>query len=266
MQPAIKMALRVARQGSDYLKAHFERQDIAVNEPGERRRQLERVTQNIHENFSDQLQKAYKDHYIAPEGEGDAAGHALSWHIYPALGAENLLRGIPEFAVALVQKKEGRTENLLLVNPVSGEEYSSSRGRGAALNSRRVRISDIRQLADAELISNLLSHARGSDDPLLWGEISAALASQSGGVRTSGCTVLDIARVAAGHLDAAIIFRPQPEDLDIGLAIANESGALSGDFSGNPSSLESRQLVIANPKLFKEVLRTLHPFRGRLPR
>lgn len=265
MQPAIKMALRVARQGADYLKAHYERQDIAGNEPGERERQLERVAQKVFESFSEQLQKAYKDHYIAPAGDGDPAGHALSWHIYPVLGSDNLLRGIPDFAVALVQKKDGRTENLLLTNPVSGEEYSASRGRGAALNSRRIRISTVRQMDEAQIVSNLLNNARGSEDPLLWGEISAALASQSN-FRSTGCSVLDIARVAAGHLDAAVLFRPSREDLDIGLAIAAETGALTGDFSGNPSYAEGRQLVVANPKLFREVLRTLHPFRGRLPR
>lgn len=265
MQPAIKMALRVARQGADYLKAHFERQDIAGNQPGERERQLERVTQKIYDSFQEQLQKSYKDHYIAPAGDGDAGDHPLSWHIYPILGADNLIRGIPEFALALVQKKEGRTENLLLTNPVSGEEYSASRGSGAALNSRRIRISTVGQLADAQIVFNLLEHARGAQDPLLWAEVSAALAGQAS-LRTSGCTVLDIARVASGHLDAAVLYRPSREDLDIGLAIAAETGALSSDFSGNPSNLEGRQLVVANPKLFKELLRTLHPFRSRLPR
>ena len=266
MQPAIKMALRVARQGADYLKAHFERQDIAGNAPGERQRQLDRVTGKIYESFAEQLQKAYKDHYIAPESDGNPDGHSLSWHIFPVLGADNLLRGIPEFVVALVQKKDGRTENLLMINPVTGEEYSASRGRGAALNSRRMRASETKHLDQAVVTSNLLDQARGSDDPLIWGELSAQLASQAGQVRSTGCSVLDIARVAAGHLDAVVLFRPSAEDLQIGLALANEAGVLSGDFSGNPSGTESRQLAIANPKLIREVLRTLHPFQARLPR
>lgn len=266
MQPAIKMALRVARQGADYLKAHFERQDIAGNSPGDRERQLDWVSDKIYENFSEQLQKAYKDHYIAPAGDGSADGHSLSWHVFPVLGADNLLRGIPDFVVALVQKKDGRTENLLMINPVTGEEYSASRGRGAALNSRRMRASEVKHLNEAVIASNLLDQARSTEDPLIWGELSAQLASQSAQFRSTGCSVLDIARVAAGHLDAVVLFRPSGEDMSIGLAIANEAGLLSSDFSGNPSSTESRQLAIANPKLIREVLRTLHPFQMRLPR
>ncbi len=266
MQPAIKMALRVARQGADYLKAHFERQDVGGNSPEDRQRQLDRITGNIYDNFAEQLQKAYRDHYFAPAGDSHADGHPLSWHIFPVIGAENLLRGIPDFVVALVQKKDGRTENLLMINPVTGEEYSASRGRSAALNSRRIRVSEIRQLSEAVVITNLLDQARGTEDPLVWGELAAGLASQSGRIGSTGCSVLDIARVAAGHLDLVVLFHPTPEDLDIGLALANEAGALSSDFSGNPSSLDSRQLVIANPKLIREALRTLRPFQARLPR
>ena len=265
MQPAIKMALRVARQGSDYLKAHFERQE-PNGDSEDRRRQLERVEQSIYDNFSEQLDKAYKDHAIAPLNEADADGNDKSWHIFPVLGRENFLRGIPDFAVALLQKKNNRTENLLLINPVTGEEYSASRGHGAALNSRRVRTSDVKHADRAAVVSNLLDQTRSSDDPLMWGEMASLLARDSSMFRTAGCVALDIARVASCHLDAAVIFRPEPADLAIGVTLALESGALTGDFSGNPSTEKAKQLIVANPKLFREVLKTLHPFRGRLPR
>ncbi len=266
MQPAIKMALRVARQGSDYLKAYFERQEANPRNDDEHRRQLERVEQSIYDNFSEQLDKAYKDHSIAPLNEASAGTSDKSWHIFPVLGRENFLRGIPEFALALAQKKNNRTENLLIVNPVTGEEYSASRGHGAVLNSRRVRTSETRHINTAAISSNLLDQTRRSEDTQLWGEMASVLARESAMFRTSGCVVLDIARVSAGTLDAAVIFKPEAADLDLGVTLAMESGALTGDFSGNPSTTGARQLIVANPKLFREVLKVLHPFRGRLPR
>ncbi|NWO08256.1 MAG: inositol monophosphatase [Alteromonadaceae bacterium] len=266
MQPAIKMALRIARQGSDYLKAHFERQEPNPKDEGERSRQLARVEQSIYDNVVEQLEKAYKDHTIAPMGQADADGSEKSWHVFPVLGRDNFVRGIPEFALALSQKKNNRTENLLLVNPVTGEEYTASRGHGAALNSRRVRASEIKQPGQSAIASNLLDQARQGDDPFIWGELAATIARDSGMFRTSGCVVLDIARVSAGLLDAAVIFRPEAADLDLGVTLAMESGALTGDFSGNPSVENAKQLVVANPKLFRELLKILHPFRGRLPR
>src|SRR5690554_6356910 len=106
MQPALKMALRVARQGSDYLKAHFERQEPNGKDESDRLRQLERVEQSIYDKFAEHLAKAYKDHTIAPMGEADANGSDKSWHIFPVLGRENFVQGIPEFALALSQKKK----------------------------------------------------------------------------------------------------------------------------------------------------------------
>jgi len=266
MQPAIKMALRIARQGSDYLKAHFERQDPNGKDDADRSQQLARVEQSIYDNFVEQLEKAYRDHTIAPMGEANANGSEKSWHIFPVLGRENFVRGIPEFVLALSQKKNNRTENLLLINPVTGEEYAASRGHGAALNSRRVRASEIKLPANAAIASNLLDQARQGDDPILWGEMAATVARESAIFRTSGCVVLDIARVSAGLLDAAIIFRPEAAELDLGVTLAMESGALTGDFVGNPSTENARQLVVANPKLFRELLKVLNPFKGRLPR
>jgi myo-inositol-1(or 4)-monophosphatase len=266
MQPAIKMALRVARQGSDYLKAHFERQEPSDKDNSERERQLDRVEKAIYDNFVEQLEKAYKDHNIAPLNAADAGTYDKSWHIFPVLGRDNFLRGIPEFVLALAQKKNNRIESLLIVNPITGEEYAASRGHGAALNSRRVRVSEVRQLTSAALATNVLDQARKDENPQLWGEIATVLATNSRIFRTSGCVVLDIARVSAGHLDAVIAFRPEGADLDLGVALAMESGALTGDFSGNPSASNAKQLIVANPKLFRELLKELHPFRGRLPR
>jgi myo-inositol-1(or 4)-monophosphatase len=129
-----------------------------------------------------------------------------------------------------------------------------------------VRTSEVKVPAKAALATNLLDQARQGDDPMIWGEMAAGLARDTAMFRTSGCVTLDIARVSAGLLDAAVIFRPQAADFDLGVTLAMESGALTGDFSGNPAVGAARQLVVANPKLFRELLKTLHPFRGRLPR
>jgi myo-inositol-1(or 4)-monophosphatase len=267
MQPAIKMALRIARQGSEFLKAHFERQDPTSQGSDTHRDQLAQVESSIYASFFDQLQKAYKDHYIAPAGDVDANGAEKSWHIFPLLGDDNFLRGIPEFAMAMVQKKQGRAEHMLLINPVTGEEYAASRGQGAALNSRRIRMNGVHQLGKAALVTNLLDHAREhQDDPQLWGEMTSTLANHAAQLRTSGCAILDIARVSAGHLDGLVLFRPDSLTQSLGMLMIQETGGLSGDFSGNPFKENSRQLAVANPKLFKELLRTLHPFRERLPR
>jgi len=264
MQPAIKMALRVARQGSDYLKAHFERHEFLGREADDQTQQLDRIEQSIYTNFSEQLEKTYKDHSIAPLNEVDAAGAEKSWHIFPLIGREAFQRGIPECALVLIQKKDNRTENVLLVNPITGEEYAASRGHGASLNSRRIRVNPTAQLAGSAVAANTLTRGLRSSDPQALSDMTLALAQSGSYMRISECPLLDLARVAAGRLDLALIWKPEPVELAVGQLLAQEAGALSADFAGNPTQRGAKQLVVASPKLFKETLRLIHPYQSRL--
>lgn len=266
MQPAIKMALRIGRQGADYLKAHFDRQELTDQGGPTPRQRLERVTDSIYASFTEQLQKSYKDHYIAPAGDIHAEGHDDSWHIFPVIGEEAFLRGTPDFLLALIQKKHNRVEHLLTINPVTTEEYAASRGQGAVLNSRRIRMNGARQMENATLTTNAMDHCRDGDNPLVWGELMTTMATTSQRVLTSPCPLLDIARISAGHMDGTVLYRPDALTREAGALLVQEAGGLCGDFSGNPLSEDSGQFAIANPKLFRELLQTLHPFRGRLPR
>ncbi len=264
MQPAIKMALRIARQSSDYLKHQFQRRDSTAGNVAASLKALQHVEQNIYDNCTEQLRRAYRDHFIAPSGSASAAGNAKSWHIFPVLGAENFVRGLPEFALALMQKSGDRPENLLIINPVQEEEFAFSKGYGAAINSKRIRSSGLRDLSKGLCATNVAELAREPEDDLAYGEIMTTLARHCSGLRWSGCPVLELARVAAGQLDLAVLGNLEPEITSMAALIANETGSLCGDFRGNPMTESTTQVVLANPKLFKEATRLLHPFRARL--
>jgi len=264
MQPAIKMALRIARQSSDYLKHQFQRRESAAGNVAASLKALQQVEQNIYENCSEQLRRAYRDHFIAPSGSASAAGNAKSWHIFPVLGEENFVRGLPEFALALMQKSGDRPENLLIINPIQEEEFAFSKGYGAVINSKRIRSSSLRDLNKSLCATNVAELAREAEEDLTYGEMMTTLARHCGGLRWSGCAALELARVAAGQLDLAVLGNLEPEVATMATLIANETGSLCGDFRGNPVTDNTDQVVLANPKLFKEATRLLHPFRTRL--
>ncbi|MCK5911528.1 MAG: inositol monophosphatase, partial [Caulobacter sp.] len=62
-----------------------------------------------------------------------------TWIVDPLDGTTNFLRGIPHFAVSIACKYRGRLEHAVVLDPVRQEEFTASRGRGAALNGRRIR-------------------------------------------------------------------------------------------------------------------------------
>lgn len=264
MQPATKMALRIARQSSDFLKSQFERRESAGNEREVVLQQTEQVKQAVYDSCLEQLKKAYREHYFAPMGDADGQDHAKSWHIFPLLGESNYLRGISDFGIALLEKQRNRGENLALIFPVLDEEFTASKGYGAAANGRRMRVAEQRHLDRCIVSSNIPEMARKDRHNPVYGEIAGVLAESTQGLRWSGCPTLDMARVAAGQLDAAAIAPESTACMAIGLVLLNEAGALSSDFSGNPCTEQSRQLITANNRLFKEALKTLHPFRDRI--
>lgn len=264
MQPATKMALRIARQSSDFLKSQYERREPAGKDVEAVLQQTEQVKQAVYDNCLEQLHKSYREHYFAPMGDADARDHAKSWHIFPLIGENNYLRGIPDFGIALLEKQRNRGENLALIFPVLDEEFTASKGYGASANGRRMRVAERRQLSQSMISTNISEMARKDRHNPVYGEISSMLAESSLGLRWSGCPTLEMARVAAGQLDAAAIAPEGTACMAVGLMLLNEAGALSSDFAGNPSTEQSRQLVTANNRLFKEILQALNPYRGRI--
>ncbi len=264
MQPAIKMALRTARQSSDFLKDQFARLDPANQKADSLLKTLDAIDDTLLERSIEQLKRAYPDHFMAPAGEVDAGDAERSWHVFPLLGRQNFSRGLPEFVTALLQKRNNRAENLVLSNPMTGEEYAFSRGYGAVLNSRRIRVRKANHLDQTLLCCNLANQAREGEDGELRLDMAGALMRSGASLRYSGCPALDMARVAAGNLDGAVLSPLEPAEQVMGTLISQESGALSGDARGNPLTSKSRELVIANNAVFREILKALKPYHARL--
>lgn len=263
MQPAITMALRAARQNSDFLKDQQPRLDADSKSPDAVVRTVQAIEHRIQERTEELLRRSYKDHWIAPMGDVEAGDWAQSWHVFPILGERNFARGLPEFATALLQKVNDRPENLVILCPLTGEEYAFSRGYGAVLNSHRIRARATQQL-NRTLVSCNLFNRRSNDDSGLWLDVTGAFVREGADLHYNGCSVLDMARVAGGYLDAAILGTDQRHEQVMASLISQEAGAVGGDLRGNPLGRKSRELVIANNLLFREILQQVQPYRQRM--
>ena len=264
MQPAIKMALRAARQSSDLLKDQHTRLEPASQKVDALIRSVRAIEDTVYERTLESLHRAYRDHWIAPAGSVETNGYAQTWHIIPLLGEQNFARGLPEFATAILQKINDRPENLVILCPLTGEDYAFSRGYGAVLNSRRIRFRATQQLDQTVLSCNLFAQDAAPGDPNLWLDLAGVLVRGGAGLRCSGCPVLDMARAAAGLLDGVVMAGGDPHEQVMGTLISQESGALSGDLRGNPLSRVSRDLLMTNSTLFREIMKQFQPYRQRL--
>lgn len=155
MQPMLNIALRAARSAGELIFRSIERLDvISVNEK-DAKDYVTEVDRAAEQTIVAALRKAYPTHAIMGEEggfiEGSGEGADYLWVIDPLDGTTNFIHGVPHFAVSIACKYKGRLEHAVVLDPVRQEEFTASRGRGAALNGRRLRVSGRKSLEGALL-------------------------------------------------------------------------------------------------------------------
>lgn len=265
MQPMTTIALRAARKAGELIVRateqldNFEVQQKGVND------YVTEVDQSAEKEIIYHLQKAYPGHAILGE-EGGAIGDPDSdyqWVIDPLDGTTNFIRGIPHFAVSIACLFKGQIEHAVIVDPVRREEFTASRGHGAQLNGRRMRVSP-RKTLDGALIGTGIPYKSRSEAFIpQYMQSLEAVAKQTAGVRRAGAASLDLAYVAAGRLDGFWEIGLKKWDIAAGALLIREAGGLLSDFQGGNHFMESGNIVAGNPKCFKALLQTVQPFLGK---
>ena len=198
----------------------------------------------------DVLTRAYPDHGIIAEESGKREGSEYTWIIDPLDGTTNFLHGFPMFAVSVAVKRAGVLEHGVVYDPLHDEMFTASRGEGAQLNGKRIRVSTTRKLAPSLLGTGFPFRDLGIIEP--WMRSFQSLLPKTSGIRRAGAAALDLAYVAAGRLDGFWEFGLKPWDMAAGALLIREAGGLVADVSGGQDFLESGNLVSANPLIFEE--------------
>ena len=263
MQPMTTIALRAARKAGELIVRaadDLDRLTVRSKTPTDF---VSEVDEQAEEEIVRQLQRAYPDHAFLGEESGLTGSEDAEycWIIDPLDGTSNFLRGIPHFAVSIACLHRGRLEHAVIVDPVRREEFISSRGRGAQLNGRRIRVSKLPGLDTALLGTGI--PFRGHKDEVLpvYAETMASLAGQCAGIRRAGAASLDLAYVAAGRLDAFWEVGLKKWDMAAGALLIREAGGLVADLDGSENYMDSGNIVCGNPRCFKAVLKELQPLR-----
>jgi myo-inositol-1(or 4)-monophosphatase len=264
MQPILNIALRASRQASEYINQTIDKNDPKPTDTLTNAKIISHLEESLYQNFYDALKKANPTHFIVALGETLEQTKDDSWQINHIHNADHLLRKLPSCAYSLLHKHQGKPQNTLLVSPISNFEYTATRGSGATLNGRRIRCSATKSLDQATVASNIFKSLNSSSDRHVLADLGAELSSHVQQLLISHCDALDIAMVASGQLDAAVLTNVNFQEVEAALLLCQEAGVLTGTFSGMPFSHREDKLIVANPKLFKALAQRLNSFQSRL--
>jgi myo-inositol-1(or 4)-monophosphatase len=257
LHPLLTTAIRAARRaGSLISRASLDLDGITVS----KKRQNDFVTEvdrAAEQAILEIVLKAYPDHGIVAEESGlsGAKNADFEWIIDPLDGTTNFIHGFPQYAVSIGIRHRGVLQHACIFDPTKNELFTASRGRGAFLNDRRVRVSKRAQLRDA-LIGTGFPYREGQDlDGYL--AMFRRVTERSAGIRRAGAAALDLAYVACGRLDGFWELGLSPWDMAAGALLVIEAGGLVSDLDEEERYLQSGNIVCGTPKVFAPLLQLL---------
>lgn len=255
MHPLINIGVSAARSAGNYIMRHLDRvPQLAVERKG-RNDFVTQVDRNAEAEIVKIIHKAYPQHAILGEEGGKIGDNEVVWIVDPLDGTTNFLHGLPHFAVSIGIQVKGKLEHGVIYAPCTQDLYIASRGAGATLNNRKLRVSGAKDM-DETLV--------GTGVPLREANLDAYLpmlrnvVANTAGVRRAGCASLDLAYVAAGRLDAFWELNLKPWDIAAGIVLVHEAGGIVTEIYGQPDVMSTGHILAATPKLhpnFAELLR-----------
>jgi myo-inositol-1(or 4)-monophosphatase len=205
--------------------------------------------------------EAYPGHGILAEESGREHGAQHSefvWIIDPLDGTTNFLHGFPVYAVSIALAHRGVVQQAVVYDPTRNDLFFSSRGRGAFLNDRRLRVSKRTRLGDS-LIGTGFPFRKG-DNFKRYVKMFEEVMQSCAGLRRPGAAALDLCYVAAGYYDGFFETGLSPWDIAAGSLIITEAGGLIGNFTGESDFLYQREVVAGNPKIYGQLVQMLAPY------
>jgi myo-inositol-1(or 4)-monophosphatase len=258
LEPIINIAVSAARAAGNIIIRSLDRVDtlrIAEKNPSDF---VTEIDQAAEQEIINLIKKSYPSHSILAEESGETKGDDFTWIIDPLDGTRNFIHGFPHFAVSIAVSYKGQIEHGVIYDPLKQELFTATRGRGAQLNSRRIRVSKRTQL-EQSLLSTGFPYRHSAVYQEAQRNVLNTLIPISGDVRRTGSAALDLAYVANGRFEGFWELGLKIWDLAAGVLLIKEAGGLVCDIHGGEDYLKSGNVVAGNPNVLKSLLKVIGP-------
>jgi myo-inositol-1(or 4)-monophosphatase len=253
----LNIAVRAARSAGEIIIRSMNRlESLTVTSKG-RNDFVTEVDQAAEQEIIKLIRRHYPNHAFLAEESGSSGNDDTVWIIDPLDGTTNYLHGFPTFAVSIACQHRGRLEHGVVYDPISQELFTATRGAGAHLDNRRMRVSKQRGLEGALIATGFPYRANARFiDPYM--AMLKAVMQVTAGVRRPGAAALDLAYVAAGRTDAFWEIGLSAWDTAAGTLLIQEAGGMIGTLSGGEFR-QNGNILAGSPKVYTALLELLAP-------
>ena len=207
------------------------------------------------------LLTAYPDHGILAEESGSQHGNPNADHIWiidPLDGTTNFIHGFPVYCVSIALQVRGKLEQAVVYDPTRNDLFTATKGRGAFMNERRIRVSKRVRLDECLLSTGVPFRPEDDFDKYL--RLMGDMMQRTAGLRRPGAAALDLAYVAAGFTDGFFEIGLQAWDMAAGALLVTEAGGLVGNFTGEANYLEHKECMAASPRIYAQMVPLLQKY------
>ncbi len=258
MHPLLNIGIRAARKAGETIVRSMNRLTslkVATKAHNEFVSEIDHLAE---QDIINTIRKSYPNHGFLAEESGRHGEDEYVWIIDPLDGTTNFLHGFPVFAVSLAVQHRGKLEHGVIYDPMRQELFTGSRGAGALLDDRRIRVSERKKL-DTALIGTgfpYRANRRWVDQYLA---MMRSILAETAGIRRPGAAALDLAYVAAGRLDGFWEIGLKPWDMAAGALLIREAGGRVSNLAGESGFMASGNILAGNPKIFEQLLPLIKP-------
>ncbi|MEL7024823.1 MAG: inositol monophosphatase family protein [Pseudomonadota bacterium] len=252
MHPLLNVAVSAARKGGNALIRSSRRLDeLNVNQKG-RNDFVSDADRTAEAKIIEEIRKHYPEHGILAEESGLMPGtdDAVVWIIDPLDGTNNFIHGFPTYAVSIAVKVNDRLSQGVVYDPMRQELFTASKGDGAQLDGKRIRVSGRTHLRES-LIGTGFPYREsqtGGVDAYL--SLLKLVLENTAGIRRAGSAALDLAYVASGRLDAFWEFGLKSWDIAAGALLIREAGGIISGVDGSEDFLDKGHVLAGTPKVY----------------
>ncbi len=251
MHPLITIGIRAARKAGDYIIRNMDRiHDIQIQEKNlnDFVSEIDRHSERI---IVDTIHNSYPDHAILAEESGPQGDSEIQWIIDPLDGTTNYLHGFPQFAISIAIKQKEQINHAIVYDPLKQELFTATRGEGALLDNRKIRVSKRKHLYGALLGTGFPFGESLDMDTFI--KTFRAIFPMTAGIRRAGAASLDLAYVACGRLDGYWEYGLKQWDIAAGALLVQEAGGIVSGIAKGESFLSTGNILCGNPEIYKEI-------------